>query len=123
MSFDKENSNFDDVEDYKDSSLEDDSDKNNIDSSSTKRKRSSRRTDAQFDVLKSNVPEKTQSTSLKTKAWQVLAGRLNTMGHPIHVWSDWRRLWCDYKARNKRQKIGEDDYGDDGKDLNTRLYF
>lgn len=97
--------NVDSIEDNCDSSFEDQN-KENIHSLNPKKIRSTRRTDAQFDLLKSNAPEKSQSHSEKIDAWRALSVKLNEIGPPIHNWSDWRKIWIDFKSRDKRRRNG-----------------
>lgn len=75
----------------------------NISSLSTKRKRSSIRTDAQLKLLKSKAPASHLNYVELSLAWESLSTKLNEIGPPCHSASGWRKLWANQKAKSKRQ--------------------
>lgn len=79
-----------------------------ISAPSKRQKRSSRRTDDQYKLLKLNVPASNPSSVDQTLAWKNLSKQLNELGPPCHSTSGWRKLWTSHKAKAKRKMTASD---------------
>lgn len=90
------------VIDYGDGSSTDDND------SRKKIKRSSKTTPLQYQRMQEFMLTHIDFTKGKADdsqlhAWDELSGQLNKIGPPFHSNVDWRRVWTDFKANQKKK--------------------
>lgn len=99
---------YDLIEENYDSSCEDENCDPKSKNVTKKMKRSSSRTETQLQLLKSNVPKKSLSLTDKNIVWQSLSSQLNKMGPPHRTCEQWKKLWSEYKSKEKKRNTSNE---------------